>query len=174
MLTIEERLSGGHHNSLGNTEEVVADILKKPQLFDELFNTYKSKDEVVRLRVSSAMKRICKADKSMILPYLDRFQNEIAKINQASTQWTLAQLFDWLKKDMSEGQITKAKEIMMYNVANHEDWIVLNLSMDTLTKWAKKDETLKSELIPYLEKIKNDTRKSVSKKAHRSLGLLNN
>ena len=61
---------------------------------------------------------------------------------------------------------------MMNNVANHDDWIVLNLSMDTLSKWAKKDEGLKSELIPHLERIKNDPRKSVSKKALRSLGLL--
>ena len=172
MESIESRLSGGHHNSLGNTEEVVADVLKHPELFEELFNCYQSKDEVVRLRVSSAMKRICKADKTMILPYLDRFQNEIAKIDQASTQWTLAQLFDWLKKDLSERQLGKAKEIMMNNVANHDDWIVLNLSMDTLSKWAKKDEGLKSELIPHLERIKNDPRKSVSKKALRSLGLL--
>ncbi len=172
MRNFEQRLTGGHPNSLGNTVEVVEEVLTDNGLFDELFNCYFSDDEVVRLRVSSAMKRICKANKELILPYMDRFLNEISKIDQASTQWTLAQLFLWLERDLSEIQIVKAKEIMKNNLANHKDWIVLNLTMDALFNWSKKDTTLKKWMKPHLERLCSDKRKSVSKRAKKTLTSL--
>jgi hypothetical protein len=165
----ENRLKGGHPNSLGNTVEIVDEVLNEPMCFDELFNCYFSEDEVVRLRVSNAMKRICKAQKTILIPYLDRFLSEIAQINQASTQWTLAQLFEWLDEDMNEAQLALAKDLLKNNLANHTDWIVLNTTMDTLTKWSKKDTMLQVWLRPHLERLSEDTRKSVAGKATKLL-----
>ena len=134
MKNFEERLKGGHPNSLGNMVEIVDEVLAQHELFNELFNCYFSNDEIVRLRTSNAMKRICKAKKGLLIPYVDRFLNEISKIDQASTQWKLSQLFGLLEKDMNESQIEHAKKIMKGNLANHKDWIVLNQTMDTLTQ----------------------------------------
>ncbi len=169
MNNFEDRLKGGHPNSLGNTVEVVVEILQNPSLFDEFFNCYFSPDEVVRLRISNGMKRICKAEKPILLPYIDRFLDEISKIDQASTQWTLAQLFLLWEKDMNDIQTKKAMEIMKHNLAHHSDWIVLNQTIETLGKWAKKDEVLKKWLIPHLERLSMDERKSVSKRASKTL-----
>lgn len=172
MTTFEERLTGGHSNSLGNTVEVVEEVLAENELFNELFNCYFSNDEIVRLRTSNAMKRICKVNKPLLIPYIDRFLSEISKIDQASTQWTLSQLFEMLEKEMSARQIKQAKEIMKNNLANHHDWIVLNQTMNTLTKWSKKDEKLKEWIIPHLERLTSDTRKSVSGRAQKMLKAL--
>ncbi|WP_422860347.1 hypothetical protein ACOKFD_05640 [Flagellimonas sp. S174] len=171
-MSFEDRLTGGHPNSLGNTLEVVEEVLQNPLLFDDFFNCYFSKDEVVRLRVSNGIKRICKANKSIVLPYLDRLLNEISKIEQASTQWTLAQLFLMLEKDLSTTQKSKAQEILKKNLAAHSDWIVLNQTMETLGKWAEKDGVLKEWIIPYLNRLVQDERKSVSKKASKILQRL--
>lgn len=165
-------LKGGHPNSLGRTLEVVDAVLEEPRLFDELFGCYFSSDELVRLRVSNAMKRICKARKELLLPYLDPFLEEVSKIDQASTQWTLAQLFLMLEKELSQPQKEAALGIMKHNLAVHSDWIVLNQTMDTLGKWAKKDDELRQWMRPYLEKLCEDSRKSVSKKAQKSLEML--
>ncbi|PWJ44745.1 hypothetical protein [Sediminitomix flava] len=172
MRNFEERLKGGHPNSLGNTVEIVEEVLAQNDLFDELFNCYFSDDEVVRLRTSNAMKRVCKKQKVLLIPYLDRFLTEISTIDQASTQWTLAQLFGMLEKEMTDAQIEKAKEIMKANLANHTDWIVLNQSMDTLAKWAKKDLDLKEWLLPHLNRLTSDHRKSVSTKAQKMMEKL--
>lgn len=172
MKYFEERLKGGHPNSLGNTVEVVDEVLAENQLFNELFNCYFSSDEIVRLRTSNAMKRICKANKSILLPYIDRFLTDIAIIDQASTQWTLSQLFGMLDKDMTKKQIEQAKNIMKNNLSNHTDWIVLNQTMDTLTKWAKKDENLKDWIKPHLERLTTDERKSVSGRAKKMIEKL--
>lgn len=139
MKNFEKRLKGGHPNSLGNSLEVVDEVFADHSGFDELFNCYFSTDEIVRLRTSNAMKRICKEEKQLLIPYMDRFLSEISKIDQASTQWTLSQLFDMLEKHMSNPQISKAKAIMKNNLENHADWIVLNATMDTLAQWSIKD-----------------------------------
>ncbi len=54
----EDTLTGGHHNSLGNTVAVAEQVNADRSLLPELIATYASDDEVVRLRVSSALKRV--------------------------------------------------------------------------------------------------------------------
>ena len=169
METFEKQLTGGHPNSLGNTIAVVEAVLKDTDRFEELFNCYFSSDEVVRLRVSNAMKRICKERKELLVPYVDRFLIDIANIDQASTQWTLAQLFGELEKHMHPDQISRAKALLTYNLAHHNDWIVLNTTMETLARWSNTDEKLRKWLIPHLERLCRDHRKSVSEKAKKLL-----
>ncbi|MEM1311908.1 MAG: hypothetical protein AAGF07_00385 [Patescibacteria group bacterium] len=89
----EQKLSGGHPNSLGSTVEVVEAVLADQNLLEGLFQCYFSGDEVVRLRVSNAIKRVCKQQPTWLIPYIYRLFNDISKIEQASTQWTLSQLF---------------------------------------------------------------------------------
>jgi len=138
LKNFEVRLKGGHPNSLGNTVEIVNEVLEENERINELFNCYFSSDEIVRLRTSNAMKRICQAKKPILGSYIDRFLIEIAQIDQTSTQWTLSQLFGMLERDMTGKQIGQAKKIMKNNLAQHNDWIVHNQTMDTLTKLAKK------------------------------------
>ena len=54
----EAMLTGGHPNSLGRTMEVVDIVLADRAKLADLYQCYFSSDEVVRLRVSSAMKRV--------------------------------------------------------------------------------------------------------------------
>ncbi|MEM7722613.1 MAG: hypothetical protein AAF376_09580 [Pseudomonadota bacterium] len=100
----ETMLTGGHPNSLGRTIEVVELVLAQPNRFEELFACYRSDDAVVRLRVSNAMKRVEAEAHHLLVPYVDRFIAEIGALDQASAQWTLAQLFGRLSQDMTEPQ----------------------------------------------------------------------
>lgn len=172
MQNFAQRLQGGHPNSLGNTVEIVEEVLANQDLFEELFQCYFSDDPVVRLRVSNAMKRIAQAKGEWLVPYINRFLTEVAAIDQASAQWTLAQLFKTLEKYLSPEQRQQAIEVMQHNLAHHNDWIVLNTCMDTLGEWAKKEDALKAWLLPHLERLAEDERKSVAgraKKIRRSL-----
>ena len=172
MGNIERQLSGGHPNSLGNTVEIVEQVLEQPALFGQLFECYFSQDEVVRLRVSSAMKRLCKAKKELLTPYLDRFLDEIAKIDQASTQWTLAILYYMLRKDMTVAQQELALEVMKRNLTQSSNWIVLNTTLDTLVKWSKGDSSLALWLLDQAQVLQNDSRKSVASKAAKTIVIL--
>ena len=172
MRNIETQLSGGHPNSLGKTVEVVEMVLKDPGSFEELFQCYNSEDEVVRLRVSNAMKRIAKENEQLLVPYLDRFLNDISNIDQASTKWTLAQLFLMFENHFAPQQLRQAKQILWNNLNESDDWIVLNMTMETLSVWALRDEDLRVRIIPRLKQLKKDPRKSVFSKASKKLAQL--
>lgn len=166
----QQMLTGGHHNSLGRTEEVVKLVLADADNLPELYNCYFSDDEVVRLRTSSAFKRVAQAQPAWLVPYIDRFLNEISQIDQASTQWTLAILFETLESLMTPAQKKGALAIMKRNVAEHHDWIVLNYTMQVLADWAADDPDLKHWLWPHLERLAGDSRKAVAKRANKLLG----
>ena len=100
---------------------------------------------------------------------IPRLLNEISAIDQASAQWTLAQLFKSLFADMNEEEIASAKAILKRNLVQYDDWIVLNQTMDALASWSKKDEELKAWLKPELERLSEDPRKSVSGRATKLL-----
>lgn len=110
-------LSGGHPNSLGRTDEVVELVIAQPARFKELFHCYQSDDAVVRLRTSSAMKRVEAANHALLIPWIDRFIDEIGALDQASAQWTLAQLFvrledeKWLKPHLKRLASDRRKSV---------------------------------------------------------------
>lgn len=167
-----QKLTGGHPNSLGNTLEVVDEVLKDHSKLDELYDCYFSEDEVVRLRTSSAWKRVTKHDINLFLPYLDRFLEEISKIDQPSTKWTLAILFGLAKTHMSKHQLEKAIDVVKHNLATEKDWIVRVYSMEFLGEIAKSNSDLKEWLIPHLKRLNKDPKKVVPKKANLWLGVL--
>ncbi len=165
----ETMLTGGHPNSLGRTVEVVDLVLADQGKLADLYQCYFSKDEVVRLRVLSAMKRVTTAHPEWMMNYMDRLQSEIVAIDQASNQWTLAILFDLTRSHLSRVQEIRALEIMKSNVENHSDWIVLNTTMQVLFDWSAENKTLCEWLKLQLERLKLDARKSVSGRAQKLL-----
>ena len=161
----EERFKGGHPNSLGNTIEIVDEVLADHGKLQSLVDTWQSGDEIVRLRVANGVRRVCVEKPDWVEPYLDHFLQVIAKIDQPSTQWTLAKLFEFLTARMTEKQFAEAKEHLQANLENHPDWIVLNNTMETLALWAQGDDDLKTWLQPQLKRLSRDRRKSVSGRA---------
>ncbi|MBO6506535.1 MAG: hypothetical protein JJ850_00465 [Kordiimonadaceae bacterium] len=170
--SIQEMLTGGHANSLGRTLEVVELVLADSSRLDELFNCYFCDDAVVRLRTSNALKRIEKAEHEWLVPYIKRLLDEVSKIDQASTQWTMANLFQALADDMSPDELVAAKSVLKRNLTASQDWIVLNETMRTLSEWARSDDELKPWLLPELGRLAKDARKSVSGRAKKLAATL--
>lgn len=165
VTAFESQLSGGHPNSLGNTVEVVAAVLRTEWLVDELIQTYSSADEVVRLRVSSALKRICKQQPGWIYARLARIEEWVDQIEQPSAQWTIAQMYSLLSDRLSPAQKKAAVARLQGFLSGSTDWIVLNFSMQTLAEWAMYEEEIREWLVPVLETLSSDSRKSVATRA---------
>jgi hypothetical protein len=165
----EERFKGGHPNSLGNTIAIVDEVLADRARLQALMDTWNSDDEIVRLRVANAVRRVCVAKQDWIIPYADHLLDDISTIDQPSTQWTLAKLFEFLTPAMTAAQLAKAKNCLKHNLQTHPDWIVLNNTMETLALWAKNDAWLKIWLEPELRRLQKDRRKSVANRAAKLL-----
>ena len=161
----ETMLSGGHHNSLGRTLEVVDIILNDEDSLNYLFECYSSSDSTVRLRVSNAFKRIFRQNPNWFAVYVDKFQFLIPTLNQPSAEWTLAQLHLEFCDLLTEEQKTTAINISKEQLKKSKDWIVLIQTMNFLENLAKEDEALRHWLLIKLDLISKDKRKSVSKKA---------
>lgn len=165
-------LTGGHPNSLGRTIEVVDLVLADRARLEELYACYGSRDEVVRLRVSNALRRVQAEQPAWLLPFIDRLIEEIGALDQASAQWTLAKLFERAWSDMSAAQRARAKALVQRNLAEHDDWIVLNNSIEALVNWAEEDPKLRAWLPDRLERLSRDERQSVAKRAGKALKRL--
>ena len=172
VSVFEAELSGGHPNSLGNTVAVVDKVLADESFVDELVATYGSADEVVRLRVSNALKRVCQEQPGWVYSRLGVIESSVAEIKQPSAQWTLAQLYSSLSGFLTEAQKDHAVSVVKGFLDTSTDWIVLNFSMQTLADWAKDDPELGAWLTPVLQKLAADPRKSVATRAKKLLQTL--
>lgn len=71
---------------------------------------------VVRLRTSNALKRISREKPAWLVPLVDGFLTEIAELDQASAQWTLADLFQILTSRMTPAQRQQAEAVLKRNL----------------------------------------------------------
>lgn len=160
----EEMLTGGHPNSLGSTVQVVEIILHDKAKLEDLFACYASQDPVVRMRVSNAIKRICRVNPEWVAAYLETLLKKISQIDQASTKWTLATLFLLLDSYMNDSQRAKAIKIMKSNL-HFNDWIVQNTTAETLAYFSESNQSLRKWLIPELQKLTTSKYGSVARRA---------
>lgn len=158
-------LTGGHPNSLGQTEAVVRLVLASPKRIDELYEAYDSDDEVVRLRVSSAFKRVFVAHPEWFKKWYPKFSKRVINLQQPSALWTYALLCLRLEAQLSQKNKQHAIEKLKEILSTCDDWIVINNTIETLGHWAIEDLQLRKWLKPRLVKYSNDRRKSVAKKA---------
>ena len=133
---------------------------------------YKSDDEVVRLRTSSAIKRIFKARPEWFDICADHLLDDVSKLDQPSAQWTQAQIFLEHGARMSGPQIEKAKDILVDNLQNKNDWIVLNMTMKTLQAWFRDHPELIGRTRARIAELADDQRRSVANTARKTLKQL--
>ncbi len=159
---------GGHANSLGNVDKVIAIVLNDRLLLNKLYECLFEDDAWVRMRAADAIEKICREHPDWLLPYIDKFPEDLATSTQPSIQWHLAQIYkqveltkkqkyfaiSWLKELLSSGQI---------------DWIVAANAMDTLAYFVNDGSLSKSELIPFLEVQQHHKSKSVVRRANKIL-----
>jgi len=168
----EDTLTGGHHNSLGNTVAVADQVNADRSLLPELIATYASEDEVVRLRVSNALKRVAWEHPDWVHAEISPIMAWVEKIQQPSAQWTLAQILMTIHDLLIEAEYGRSLDLLKSHLASSADWIVLNQTMETLTNWALHNGELREWLVPHLERLVEDPRKSVSHRARKFLSAL--
>ena len=147
---------------MGRTLEVVEAVLASPDRMEELYQSYFSDDEIVRLRTSSSIKRVFHAHPEWFDAYVDRLLSEITQIDQPSTKWTLAQLWLEHNKRLSPDQRIAAGENLITVLFEETDWIALNMSMKTLERFVKDDPSLNRRIADRTREIAQDPRRSVS------------
>jgi HEAT repeat protein len=167
-----DMLAGGHPNSLGRTEEVVTVVVDDRPRLGELFACLTSSDEVVRMRAGDALEKICRERSAWFVQYADKLIDEVGEQDQPSVQWHTAQILQHLRPRLTDGQRQRATELLQSYLCKSKDWIVLNVTMGVLTDWGQSERPLARWLVRELKRLRTDPRKSVAKRATKSLGDL--
>ena len=58
-----------------------------------------SADEIVRMRASDALEKVCRSRPALLQPFVPRLLGEMSRIEQASVQWHLAQILTEVRLD---------------------------------------------------------------------------
>lgn len=162
---------GGKSNSLGRTNEVIEQVLDDKRQLDELYTCVFNDDAWVRMRAMDAIEKICRQHPDWLLPYIDRFQRDLALSDQPSVQWHLAQIYGQIDLNAAQKQIAIQwlKDRLSTTAV---DWIVAANAMATLVQFTNDGSVPKDVSAALLERQQTHRSKSVVRKAKKLLSEL--
>lgn len=161
-------LVGGKSNSLGRVNEIIELVLNDKSRVEELYNCLFNDDAWVRMRAADALEKVCRVHPDWLLPYIDRFSEELANSTQPSVQWHLAQIY--AQVDLSDKQKNSAINWLRGLLSSPDiDWIVAANAMDTLVKFTKESLFPISEMIALLKVQQHHKSNAVIKRANKHL-----
>lgn len=166
-----EMLAVGKINSLGRTQEAVDIVLSDASRLPELYKCLFESDEWLRMRAGDALEKVCREKPDWFKNYLPKLFTEMAKIDQPSVQWHLAQMLGEI--DLNKDYQQKANELLQRNVETTDvDWIVSANSLITLVQFAKQRK-IDARIVKRLLRIQNKHKSgAVRKKATKLLAEL--
>lgn len=174
-VDVLQKLEGGDRRSIGRANEVVADVLRDPALFEVVFSGMSSDDPIVRMRAADAIEKVTAERPQYLQPYKAELIERIAGIEQQEVRWHVAQMLPRL--DLNREEIARAVEILR-GYLQDESKIVQAMSMQALADLAERDVTHLPEVIDLLETqmqtdspaVRSRGRKLLAKLSARSSG----
>jgi hypothetical protein len=169
-VRVEALLTGGDPRSLRNAGIVIDAASRQPERLAELVQCVFSDDEIVRMRASDALEKVCRAQPGLVQRFVPRLLTEMSRIDQASVQWHLAQILTEVELD--EGERAEAITILERNIDTSGDWIVTNLTLQALALFARTSPAVRARLVERLHRYQHSPYKSVASRARKLLAEL--
>lgn len=145
-----EKLTGGDRRSIGRVDEVIADVLADPGLFDALFWGMVADDPLVRMRAADAVEKITVDRPAWLAPYKEALLTEVAVCEQQEVRWHVAQLLPRLALSPAERRQALA---ILQSYLSDQSKIVKTFAMQALADLAMQEPALKPEVIPVLKEL---------------------
>ncbi len=164
---VEALLTGGNPRGLRNAGIVVDAASRQPERLDELVQCVFSADEIVRMRASDALEKVCRAHQGLLQRFVPRLLGEMSRIEQPSVQWHLAQILTEVELD--EREQAEAIAILERNLDTSGDWIVINLTLQALAAFARTSPALRVRLAQRLLRYQDSPYRSVASRARKLL-----
>jgi hypothetical protein len=166
-VNIERALTGGDPRRLQNVDEVVGFVLAHPGRVKDLFECVFQADEIVRMRASDALEKVCARRPDLLQPFAERLLTDVAAIDQPSVQWHLAQMLAAI--ELTPAQLDRAVAVLERNLDRYEDWIVVNLTLQSLAEFVRRQDELRSRFLARLRTYEDTAYKSVASRVRKLL-----
>ena len=150
MHPILRKLEGGDRRSIGRSNEVVADVIADPTLFNVLFSGLLSDDALLRMRSADAIEKITVRHPEYLRPYRTKLIGEVAQLDQKEVRWHLAQMFSRVKWNRTGLQ--RVMSILM-EYLNDRSSIVKTFAMQALADLAQQAPELRPTVLLHLQEL---------------------
>jgi len=150
MISIIRKLKEGDLRQKGKSEEVVADVLKKPQLFRQVVAGIGETEPGLRMRASDAVEKITRMRPELLQPYKNDFLTIFARINQKEVRWHLAQILPRLELTKRERQ--KIFDILL-SFLDDDSRIVKTFAMQGLADIAEIDRSYLPRVVSIVKRL---------------------
>ncbi|MEQ1668894.1 MAG: DUF6157 family protein [Sulfuriferula sp.] len=150
MHAILKMLQGGDRRSIGRSNEVVAWVLEKPELFDVLMSGMKLDDPLVAMRCADAAEKITVLHPEYLRPYKRALIDDYSRIEQKEVRWHIAAMLPRLPLTAKEQQ--RVIDILL-TYTHDRSSIVKTLAMQALADLAWRDEKLKPLMRRHIEEL---------------------
>ena len=170
MTDFTELLTGGHPNSLGRTQEAVDAALADERHIGDLFDCLSSDDPTVRMRAGDALEKVARERAEAFGPYVERVLGEMARIEQPSVQWHVAQLLTEIP--LTPAQRRRGIAWLWRTWERSDDWIVISETLTALAHFAQNSPAVRKRLPDALRATQRDPRKAVASRATKLLESL--
>lgn len=150
MNAVLDKLAGRDRRSIGRSNEVVADVLRNPTLFNEVFNGMLADDPVIRMRSADATEKITAKHPEYLRGYKRKLIYNVASIEQQEVRWHVAQMVPRLALTEQE---SKAVVETLMNYLLDRSSIVRTFAMQALADLAEKQASLRPRVVELLEKL---------------------
>jgi hypothetical protein len=166
---ILQKLTGGDRRSIGRVDEVVADVLAKPALFEALLDGMSVGDPLVRMRAADAVEKITAKHADWLTPYKQRLLGPVAAIEQQEVRWHVAQLLPRLPLTAEER--SRAVSILLGYLGD-KSAIVRTFSLQALADFAQRDQALRPPVVDLLQQALSSGSPAMRARAQKLLGQL--
>lgn len=148
MKAVLEKLTGGDLRSTGRSDEVVAEVLRRPEWFGDLFDGIMEHDPVVRMRAADAVEKITAVKPDLLAPYCSAVLDQLTEIPQQEVRWHICQLIPRLQLDAAERRRAAEK---LKSFLHDKSRIVRTFALQALADLALRDPGLRDEVFRLLE-----------------------
>ncbi len=159
-----EKLAGGDRRSIGGSDEVVAEVLEDPTLFDAVSGGILNEDPVIQTRSADAVEKITAEYPEYLRPYKEKLIQQVAGTEHQEVRWHVAQMLPRLSLIQEERVVALS---ILLGYLNDESRIVRTFWMQALADLAEKDPSLRPrviELLTHLTKAGTPAMKSRGRK----------
>jgi hypothetical protein len=150
MHDMLRKLEGGDRRSIGRADEVVAQVLDDPSLFDALFDGMLDGDPVVRMRSADAVEKISAQRPHLLQAHKSELIQQVAQSRQQEVRWHVAQMLPRLDMDAEERETAVG---ILLHYLDDDSKIVKTFSMQALADLAQMDASLRPRVVPLLRKL---------------------
>ncbi len=145
-----QMLEGGDRRSIGRSNEVVALVLKEPDLLALLFTGMLSDDPLLRMRCADAAEKVTARHPEFLKPYAKLLLGPLALVEQKEVRWHVAPMLARL--ELSAAQRRQVFDILLGYLSDTSS-IVRALTMQALADVAMPVQPLRESARKHIQEL---------------------